>query len=141
MAAATKLELSELKNFIDEIYDFVTGSAGKEFCLKKEEDKDIGWDRVITDMIENINDLELPESYKKYCHPKTRKRGVGELRPLFEYLEYKDFKLTPIIGKSLEISSIINKSNKSNNTNDIDEISGISMIEIIIKIDDDIVVI
>lgn len=141
VAAATKLELSELKDFIDEIYDFIKGSAGKEFCLKKEEDKDIGWDRVITDMIDNISILALPESYQRAEHSEE-KRGVGLCRAPFEYLEYKGFESTPIIGKILEISSIIDESNNTYNTNDRDEISGISMIEIIIKIDDfDIMVI
>lgn len=136
VAAATKLELSELKDFIDEIYDFIEGSAGKEFCLKKEEDKDIGWDRVITDMIDNISILALPESYQK-AGCSEEKRGSG----LFEapkYLAYEGFELTPIIGKSLEISSIIDE---ISNTNDKDEISGISIIEIVTKIDRDIEVI
>lgn len=152
VTSATKLKLDELKNFSDEIYDFVTGSGGKEFkevvvdnekynydgkCKYECKDKCKGWCRVIADLIDNISILALPQSYQRAGYPEE-KRGIG----LFEapkYLAYKGFESTPIIGKFLEISSIIDE---SNNTNDIDEISGISMIEIIIKIDyDDTVVI
>ena len=151
VTSATKLKLDELKNFSDEIYDFVTGSGGKEFkevvvdnekynydgkCKYECKDKCKGWCRVIADLIDNISELALPESYQRADHSEE-KRGVGLFRAP-EYLAYESFELTPIIGKFLQISSIIDE---TNNTNNIDEISGISMIEIIIKIDHDIVVI
>lgn len=148
VTSATKLKLDELKNFSDEIYDFVTGSGGKEFKVDNKEhwdyskckyecpDKCEGWCRVIDDLIKNIFELTLPESYQRAgCSEEKRGSGLFEAP---EYLAYEGFELTPIIGKSLEISSIIDE---ISNTNDKDEISGISMIEIVTKIDRDIEVI
>lgn len=43
--------LSTHECFIKESYHFVLGDAGKEFKLLKDGDPDIGWDRVINDLI------------------------------------------------------------------------------------------
>lgn len=119
VATATMPKLSKFKPFYCELFDFFTGNSGKEFIDKEDlEVDDIGWSRIIADLIDEISNVVLSNS--------KNTRGI--------FYKNGDFSEEHgLFGRLKNVNNINSSSSDMNYTNNIedkDEFIGISVIEI-----------
>ena len=69
--------LTRFKPFYSELFDFITGNAGKEFVQLGFGSGDIGWSRVIYDVIYNIYSQNLSIKIAKNLPTSKKTRGFG----------------------------------------------------------------
>lgn len=86
-AIAIPDDLTRLQCFATELFDFIAGNAGREFVLHPGKGN-IGWDQVITDLIEATKSWPSTQTMQKAGYkPNTRQSGTffftsGEFDPL-----------------------------------------------------------
>ena len=114
VATATSPNLSGFKPFHCELFDFMTGNAGKEFDLNKND-----WSNLIKDLIDVISDEKLPPSYRN---------DFQENRGLFFITSMDGDSLN--FGLFRDLYSKYKKENKSNYVENDDEMRGMVIIEI-----------
>lgn len=71
--------LTRFKPFYSELFDFITGNAGKEFIQLGFGSGDIGWSRVIYDVIYNISSQKLSRKIAKNLPTSKKTRGFGHI--------------------------------------------------------------
>ena len=71
--------LTRFKPFYSELFDFITGNAGKEFVQLGCGSGDIGWSRVIYDLIYNISSQKLSRKIDKSLPDSNKTRGFGHI--------------------------------------------------------------
>lgn len=109
VAKSTQPELSNFNLLSTEIFDFIIGNAGKEFDLTNI-DYDIGWNKIIYDVISRISRSELSESFHKIFHStQNATRGQGPIEDIlyfsqvYNYLnEFKEHHFVSILNKPIE---------------------------------------
>ncbi len=116
VATATTPNLSGFKPFHCELFDFMTGNAGKEFDFDL---NDNGWNNLIKDLIEVISDEKLPPSYRD---------DVQENRGLFLIASMDGDSLN--FGLFGDLYSKYKEENKSNYAENDNEMRGMVIIEI-----------
>lgn len=77
--------LTRFKPFHCELFDFITGNAGKEFVQLGCRSGDIGWSRVIYDLIYNISSQRLSRKIAKNLPTPKKNRGFG-----YRYGDFSD---------------------------------------------------
>lgn len=83
--------LTRFKPFYSELFDFITGNAGKEFVQLGFGSGDIGWSRVIYDVIYNIYFQNLPIKIAKNLPTSNKKtRGFGDRGFVHIYGNFSD---------------------------------------------------
>nr|WP_244773032.1 hypothetical protein [Alysiella crassa]UOP06396.1 hypothetical protein LVJ80_11525 [Alysiella crassa] len=72
--------LSKFKPLFFELYEFVLGNAGKKFDIQNISPNDIGWNKIIEDLINKIQSVPLSKTIKNHV-PKgvSSTRGQGML--------------------------------------------------------------
>lgn len=80
VAKSTQPELTQFRPFCCEIFDFITGNAGKLFVTDVCDKCDIGWDRIIQDLKQYISKVVLSKKIRglaPYQQINNATRGQG----------------------------------------------------------------
>ena len=88
VAVPTMPALTKFEPLYSELFDFITGNAGKEFIQLDCGSNDIGWNRIIYDLIDNIYSQKLSIKIAKNSPTPKKIRGFGYIDFIHIYADY-----------------------------------------------------